>query len=616
MLATEDLISKTKIILPKRRLDLLTRQRLLEILYERLDRKLIIISAAPGYGKTSLLIDLAYHSELPFCWLSLDPLDRDPQRFIAGLIASVRERFRNFGKRSQSLLKGMTSLDDGMERVLVSLINEIYDDIHEHFVLVLDDFHVLDETKPILYFVNRFIQLVGENCHVVLASRTLPELQAIPLLVAREEVGGLDFSDLSFQPDEIQALLAQNRQMRLSDEEAKRLVDLTEGWITGLQFADLGPRAARSGAQAFRTSQRVGVTVFDYLGQQVLEQQPEDLQTFLLRSSLLDEFDVGLCETVLGPLYAQPPDWPGLIGSITQKNLFTQLVGPNGQWVRYHHLFRDFLQLRLKKTQPERIPLLHRAACEWLAGKDFLRFQNRRRQARLRHTLRRASLPRDRRPQRQRNRLFQLRQRRDPLRYAAPPDRQYRSQARLLRHSRSERGSRCRRRRRRRRAEWIWRPPSFRDSPNVGAALRELAVERLVAAIEMVDAVDGGFAFGNQRGEHEADRGAQVGRHHFCTAQLLDAAHQGGRPLQRDIGAKSAELGHMHEAAFEHRLADGCGAGRDGHQGHELRLQVGGKAGIRFGSHVNGLQGAGADHHQAAVRGPDLDARAFECGAD
>src|SRR5512141_2591076 len=125
MLHDNDSINKTKIILPKRRMDLFSRQRLLEILYERLDRRLIIISAAAGYGKTSLLIDLAYHSELPFCWLSLDPLDREPQRFVACLIAALAERFPGFGKRSKSLLDGMTSLEDGMERLLVTLVNEI-----------------------------------------------------------------------------------------------------------------------------------------------------------------------------------------------------------------------------------------------------------------------------------------------------------------------------------------------------------------------------------------------------------------------------------------------------------------------------------------------------------
>ncbi len=361
MPANEEPISKTKIILPRRRVDLLSRPRLLEILYERLDRKLIIVSAAAGYGKTSLLIDLAAHSDLPFCWLALDALDRDPQRFIAYVIASLTEKFPQFGKRSRSLLNAMTSLDDDMERLLVTFVNEIYADIHEHFVLALDDFHILDEAPPILSFVNRFIQLVGENCHLVIASRTLPPLKDIPLLVAREEVGGLDFSDLSFRPEELQALLAQNKQIHLSDEDAQKLVNRTEGWITGLQFTDLsqlGPEAA-----ALQPPGTMGVTVFDYLGQQVLEQQPGELQQFMLRSSMLDEFDMSLCEEVLGPLYEQPPDWSWLLDTLIQRNLFTLPVGKDGQWLRYHHLFRDYLQSRFRRDCPEEVePILRRLA--------------------------------------------------------------------------------------------------------------------------------------------------------------------------------------------------------------------------------------------------------------
>ncbi len=164
-------ISKTKIILPRRRAELLSRARLVDILTERLDRRLIIVSAPPGYGKTSLLIDLAHQSELTFCWLGLDPLDRDPQRFVSYLIAAIAERFPDFGARSRSVLSSLTGFESGMEPLLVTLVNEIHDEIAEHFVLVLDDFHLLDDAPAIQAFVNRLVRLMDENCHMVLSSR-------------------------------------------------------------------------------------------------------------------------------------------------------------------------------------------------------------------------------------------------------------------------------------------------------------------------------------------------------------------------------------------------------------------------------------------------------------
>jgi LuxR family maltose regulon positive regulatory protein len=354
-------ISKTKIIIPRRRPELLTRRRLLDILYERLDRRLIIVSAPAGYGKTSLLIDLAHQSDLPFCWLALDDLDRDPQRFIAYLIAALAERFPQFGSRSRAALNNLTDLEQGMEPLLVTLVNELHDGVPEHLVLVLDDFHYLDEAPAVCAFVNRLIQLMDENLHLVLASRTLPELQDIPLLVARDDVGGLDFSDLAFQTDEIQALVAQNQSVHLSEAEAQQLAQATEGWITGLQFADL--ELMRAGQSPFQGPRTAGVGVFDYLGRQVLADQPQDVQEFLLRTSLLQEFDGAMCEAVLAPLYSGAQDWGGRIESILQKNLFTLPVGTNGQGVRYHHLFGEYLQQKYRRDYPQEVePALRRLA--------------------------------------------------------------------------------------------------------------------------------------------------------------------------------------------------------------------------------------------------------------
>ena len=196
-------VSRTKIVIPTLRPEILHRSRLLALFDNLLDRKLIIIAAPAGYGKTSLLADFARQSEIPICWLSLDALDQDPQRFCAYLIAALEQRFPKFGKQSKAVLKSLVSLDHDMERILAVLVNEISSQIDQHFTLVVDDYQFVDSVPDVRNLFSRFIYLVGENCHIVLSSRRVPALPDITLMVARQQVGGFDLEELAFRPNEI-----------------------------------------------------------------------------------------------------------------------------------------------------------------------------------------------------------------------------------------------------------------------------------------------------------------------------------------------------------------------------------------------------------------------------
>ena len=350
-MAEKLMITRTKIITPQRRKDYLSRKRLLEVLSDLLDYRLIIIAAPAGYGKTSLLVDFAHQFEWPVCWFALEPIDRDFTRFLSHFVYAIRQKFPDFGNEAITLLENSTGDQLNTDFLITTITNDIFNHITEHFIIVLDDYHLLQTSPKIDQFLSDFIQRADENCHIAVTSRKLLTLPDLPLMVARSQVGGLSAEELAFQHDEILKLFNQTFKRPITSAEAKALARSTEGWITGLLLTS---KTLRSGMGAAENVARAsGIGLYEYLAQQVLEQQPLEMQDFLLNSSVLEEFDSDMCSAVIGKALDQDADWPGLMNQIVQNNLFYIPVREDTFWLRYHHLFRDFLQSSIEKIRPQ-----------------------------------------------------------------------------------------------------------------------------------------------------------------------------------------------------------------------------------------------------------------------
>ncbi len=343
-------VNRAKIVVPRRRSNLLNRKRLLDMLTDILDYRLTLVSAPAGYGKTSLLIDFAHQDEYPICWYALEAVDQDLQRFLAHFISAIQQQFPVFGNNSMAVIKSIWKTDLDANHLITTIVNEIYEHISEHFVMILDDYHLVDSSEEINHFMNHFVQGVDENCHLIIASRNKVDLKDLPLMVGRSQIKGLYFEDLAFQAEEIQTLLQMNYHQSPSEEEIEALYLQTEGWITALL---LSAESVRYGmADQVRVANVSGVGLYDYLAQQVLEQQPLNIQDFLLKTSLLDEFNAELCAEMFGDA-PEGQSWSELITTVVQNNLFVQHVDDGGTWLRYHHLFRDFLQELHEDQQPD-----------------------------------------------------------------------------------------------------------------------------------------------------------------------------------------------------------------------------------------------------------------------
>ncbi|MDH3676390.1 MAG: hypothetical protein OES12_12920, partial [Anaerolineae bacterium] len=218
-MALFDQITRTKVILPRRRADLVTRLRLVKSFEALLDYRLFIVTAPAGFGKTSLLVDVAHQVELPVCWYAIDALDSDPHRFMSHFLAAIAHRFPGFGQHSLATLVDFASNQADLDRLVTVIVNEIFEHIQEHFVIVLDDWHLIT-SHMVTEFINRFSQLADENCHLVICSRTFVTLPNLSLMVGRGQVGGLVWADLAFQADEIRAFFLQNYNQTISKQEA------------------------------------------------------------------------------------------------------------------------------------------------------------------------------------------------------------------------------------------------------------------------------------------------------------------------------------------------------------------------------------------------------------
>jgi LuxR family maltose regulon positive regulatory protein len=358
-------ILATKLYIPPLRPNVVSRPRLTERLNAGLHRKLTLISAPAGFGKSTLLSEWTLGLGRPVAWLSLDDGDNDPTRFLTYLVAALRTIAPTIGEGTLGALQ--SSQLPPTEGLLVALLNELTT-ISDPFVLVLDDYHVLD-AKPVDQALSFLIDHLPPHMHLVIVTREDPHLP-LARLRARAQLTEVRASDLRFTPSEAAAFLNQAMGLTLSAEDIAALERRTEGWIAGLQLAALSLQGQEDASHLIASFTGSHHFVLDYLMEEVLGQQDARVQTFLLHTSLLSRMSGPLCDAVMLDSSASGQ---ATLQDLERANLFLIPLDNERRWYRYHHLFAELLRLRLQQSissspadAQSQVNSLHLRASQWL----------------------------------------------------------------------------------------------------------------------------------------------------------------------------------------------------------------------------------------------------------
>ncbi|MFL7792754.1 MAG: LuxR C-terminal-related transcriptional regulator [Anaerolineae bacterium] len=353
----------TKLYIPSPRPNLVDRPRLVERLDEglRQGRKLTLVSAPAGFGKTTLVTDWVCGGAREVAWISLDEGDNDPVQILTYLIAALQQVDGSIGQTVQQLLRSPQL--PPLQSLVSSLINDIAATSTD-LTLVLDDYHFI--SSPIVHqLVGFLLEHQPPMVHVVISTReSLPDALPLPRLRARGQVTEIKDRDLRFAAEEIAAFLNQTMHLNLSVGAVKAIEARTEGWIAGLQLAALALRERGEDAEAFITAFTGDDRhVIDYLIAEVLHRQPEAVRDFLHKTVILDQLSVPLCNAV-----TERQDARAMLDRLDGANLLIPLDNRR-EWYRYHRLFAEALRTTLV---PQEERMLHQRAMRWYEAQGFV----------------------------------------------------------------------------------------------------------------------------------------------------------------------------------------------------------------------------------------------------
>ncbi|TVR02341.1 MAG: hypothetical protein EA403_09020 [Spirochaetaceae bacterium] len=368
-----DDILRIKISVPPLVTGVVTRRHLRDTLEQDLRqgntflRRMTLVSAPAGYGKTTQIRAWLSGREGSAAWYSLDAEDDEPGRFWTHLIAALQHPAPQAGIASAEAIRSNepdSARSAGAGALLVPLLNDLFA-LKEPLLLVLDDYHHV-EHAGIHKDMEFFIENLPGSVHVIVATRSDPPWP-LSRWRAKNSIREIRLEQLRFTEEEVATLCTNRTGLTLTEPHLSILTGKTEGWIAGLQLAMHSIASHRDDIDGF-------ISEFDgnhrhvlhFLSEEILNRQPPETERFLLQTSLLQRFCASLCDALTGRT-----DGERLIAELARQNLFIIALDHQGEWYRYHALFVDLLRHRLMRTDPDALPELHRRAANWYLARGL-----------------------------------------------------------------------------------------------------------------------------------------------------------------------------------------------------------------------------------------------------